>query len=92
MASPQRASTKRRQRPRRRSDELGEALASTLDRFFRGRPLWHGALWPHVADLTAEQALWRPAPDRHCIWEIVRHVNFWRHWLLEHAAGRRVEN
>jgi hypothetical protein len=73
-------------------ENLGEALAATLDRFFRGRPLWHGAVWPHIADLTTEQALWRPAPDRHCIWEIVRHMCLWRSWLLEHAAGRRIEN
>ncbi len=69
---------------------LGDALVWTLNRFFRGRPAWHGALWPHVADLTAQQALWRPIPQRHCIWEIVRHTIFWRHWLIEHAAGRRV--
>lgn len=71
MATVQRARTRAR---RGRRDDLGDALASTLDRFFRGRPIWHGALWPHVADLTLEQALWRPAPDRHCVWEIVRHT------------------
>lgn len=75
-----------------RSSELGDALVLTLDRFFHGRPIWHGALWQHVADLTARQALWRPSPQRHCIWEIVRHIMFWRHWLVEHAAGRRVED
>lgn len=69
---------------------LNDALVLTVNRFFRGRPIWHGALWQHVAKLTTRQALWRPAPQRHCIWEIVRHIVFWRHWLLEHAAGRRI--
>ncbi len=71
-------------------EDLSEAVVLTLNRFFRGRPIWHGALWPHVANLTAQQALWRPTPQRHCIWEIVRHIIFWRHWLVEHAAGRRI--
>lgn len=92
MTPAPRARTKASRRRNSSTDGLGEALASTLERFFRGRPVWHGALWPHVSNLTVEQALWRPAPDRHCIWEIVRHIIFWRFWLLEHAAGRRIED
>ncbi len=73
-------------------DDLSQILVLTLNRFFRGRPIWHGALWPHVAGLTVPQALWRPAPQRHCIWEIVRHVIFWRHWPVEHEAGRHISD
>lgn len=76
--------------PKRGHDDLSDALVTTINRFFRGRPIWHGALWPHVAKLTPRQALWRSAPPRHCIWEIVRHVIFWRQWLIAHAAGRRT--
>lgn len=88
MAAAPRVKLKRKRGGR--GDELSDALALTLNRFFRGRPIWHGALWHHVSDLTAQQALWRPTPQRHCIWEVIRHVIFWRHWLVEHAAGRRI--
>lgn len=37
---------------------------------------------------TAGQALWRPAPERHCIWEIVGHIILWRRYLLAAMAGR----
>lgn len=70
------------------ADELGQALGDLLERSFREDNFWHGALWQHVTDLTAEQALWRPTPERHCVWEIVRHVTFWRRCLLEWYAGR----
>lgn len=83
---------KARRRRGGQGDDLSDAMAWTLNRFFRGRPIWHGSLWPHVADLTAQQALWRPTPQRHCVWEILRHIIFWRHWLIEHAAGRRIED
>lgn len=77
--------------PKQTPDDLSDALVATINRFFRGRPIWHGALWPHVAKLTPRQAAWRPALDRHCIWEIVRHVIFWRQWLVAHAAGARKQ-
>lgn len=66
---------------------LGPALAEAVERFFEGNNHWHGPLWKQVADLTAQQALWRPAPERHCIWEIVRHITFWRRYLLAMMAG-----
>src|SRR5204862_118909 len=31
-----------------------------------------------VADLSPEQAAWKPSPERHSIWQIVLHINFWR--------------
>lgn len=55
-------------------DQVGQALADLLERSFREDNFWHGALWQHVTDLTVEQALWRPTPERHCVWEIVRRV------------------
>lgn len=79
-------------KPKTKTDNLSDAVTLTFNRFFRGRAIWHGALWTHVARLTVTQALWRPAPQRHCIWEIVRHIIFWRQWLVEHAAGKRIPN
>lgn len=92
MATTPRALAKRKRKLRVGGYQLSEAVAWTLDRFFQGRPIWHGSLWRHVADLSVRQALWRPTPQRHCVWEIVRHIIFWRYWLIEHAAGRSVAN
>jgi hypothetical protein len=41
---------------------------------------WHGPnLRGSIRGLTVEQALWRPAPDRHNIWEIVIHAAYWKY-------------
>src|SRR5262249_42751421 len=44
---------------------------------------WKGA----VESLTPEQAAWRPAPERHCIWQLVNHVSIWREYTLAKLAG-----
>lgn len=63
------------------------ALARWTEEAFQGDTHWFGALWALVEGLTADQAAWRPAPDRHCVWEIVRHVTFWRRYALENVLG-----
>jgi uncharacterized damage-inducible protein DinB len=40
--------------------------------------LWAAAWSKSVADLTPEQAAWKPAAERHSIWQIVSHMIFWR--------------
>jgi uncharacterized damage-inducible protein DinB len=49
--------------------------------------LWTDGLWAApwskaVADLSPEQANWKPAPARKSIWQIVRHVVFWKEYHL----------
>lgn len=48
---------------------------------------WHVSLLPSVRNLTWAQAMWRPANDRHCIWEIVNHVALWKDVYLERLRG-----
>jgi len=67
---------------------LSAALAQLARQSFAGGNYWHGPLTTMVESLTAEQALWRPAPERKCIWEIVRHITFWREYLLAHVQGK----
>lgn len=48
---------------------------------------WASGIWvapweKAVAGLTPHMAAWRPAPDRHSIWEIVNHVCIWREYTL----------
>lgn len=53
-----------------------------FDRFTSGRNFWQASLIIQVEGLTLEQALYRPAPDRHCIWQIVRHIAYWKYWAI----------
>lgn len=40
--------------------------------------LWCPPLSKAVEGLSAEQAAWKPSPDRHSIWQLVHHLIFWR--------------
>jgi hypothetical protein len=49
---------------------------------------WHGPnLLGAVRKLSAEEAAWRPAVDRHSIWEITVHCAYWKY-----AVRRRILN
>jgi hypothetical protein len=42
-------------------------------------PAWHGTpLKGTIRGLTARDALWRPRPRRHNIWELVLHTAYWK--------------
>lgn len=54
-----------------------DELLDTLRRSYDGEA-WHGAALEEVlADVTAEEARWRPAQHVHSIWEITLHVAGW---------------
>jgi len=60
-----------------------EELHDMLRRSFDGEA-WHGpALADALADVRAEEALWRPARHAHSIWEITLHT---AGWALEVAS------
>jgi hypothetical protein len=48
-----------------------------------------GGLYAQIKDLTFKQALWKPSEDRHCIWEIVRHINFWKKYMASGVLGEK---
>lgn len=50
---------------------------------------WVASWSKAVTSLTAAQACWRPAPLRHCIWQIVNHVCIWRELTLSKIDGRK---
>ena len=51
------------------------------------RKTWHGPnLWQSMKGVTAKQAAWRPAPNRHNIWEEALHAAYWKY-----AVRRRLE-
>ena len=37
--------------------------------------------------VAVREALWRPGPDRHCIWELVLHAAYWKYAVRQRLAG-----
>lgn len=70
-----------------RTDHLLELLAHAYD-----RPAWHGPnLREALTDVGLERALWRPAPERHNIWELALHCAFWKRVVIRGLEGRNDE-
>ena len=54
-------------------------LLATFDQAFTA-PSWHGTpLWGSLRGISAGDALRRPAPGRHNIWELVLHTAYWKY-------------
>ncbi|MCL4197116.1 MAG: DinB family protein [Phycisphaerales bacterium] len=52
--------------------------------------LW-AAPWSRVLEgLTPPEAVWRPQPERHCIWQSINHMMFWRDVALRRLRGETV--
>ena len=62
-------------------------LLDILDQAFAARG-WHGTtLRGALRGLTPGQALWRPAPRRHCVWELMLHAAYWKYAVRRRLAG-----
>jgi uncharacterized damage-inducible protein DinB len=48
---------------------------------------WQPPLSGAVRGLTAAEAAWKPAPTRHSIWQIVRHLILWKRAVLQAWDG-----
>ena len=69
----------------------GEILADELRRSLRG-DAWHGpALLEVLANLSAEEAMQRPLPAAHNIWELVLHIASWANIALRRINGGQAE-
>ena len=52
------------------------------------RKSWHGTtLRGALRGLTPEEALWRPGPKRHNIWELTLHAAYWKYAVRRRLAG-----
>jgi len=62
-------------------------LVQVLDQAFAAKG-WQGAtLSGAVRGLTHRQALWRPGPGRHNVWDLVLHTAYWKHVVRQRVAG-----
>jgi uncharacterized damage-inducible protein DinB len=63
-------------------------LLEILDQAF-DQKAWHGAtLRGALRGLTSAEALWRPAPNRHNIWELSLHAAYWKYAVRRRLAGQ----
>ncbi len=66
---------------------LREFLLDHLVHTFE-KEAWQPPLADAIAGLNAAQAAWKPAEERHSIWQIVRHVTLWKQAVLDALDGR----
>ena len=68
-----------------------ELAADEIRRALSG-PAWHGSsLHELIAAISAEEALQRPIPTAHNIWELVLHITSWSNIALRRITGGQVE-
>jgi hypothetical protein len=66
-----------------------ELLLAELDEGFE-KKAWHGPnLKGAIRGLTAAQAVWRPAPGRHNIQELVMHAAYWKYVVRCKLTGAK---
>jgi DinB superfamily len=54
---------------------------------------WHGTtLRGSLRGVTTEEALWRPAPGRHNIWELALHAAYWKYAVRRRLADAAISS
>jgi hypothetical protein len=68
---------------------LTDVLLANLDEAY-ARKGWHGTtLRGSLRGLTDEEVLWRPAPQRHNIWELALHCAYWKYAVRRRLTGEK---
>ena len=66
-----------------------EILLSAIDQAFDHRS-WHGTNFRgSIRGIHLDTASWRPAPERHNIWEIVVHAAYWKYVVKRRITGEK---
>ena len=48
---------------------------------------YHTPIGKAIEGLTAAHVFWRPAPERHSIWQNVMHMAYWREYFIRSLEG-----
>jgi DinB family protein len=76
-----------RRLPRPAVDPRIELLLEIMDQAFDQKG-WHGTtLRGSLRSVTPAQALWRPGPNRHNVWELAVHAAYWKYAVRRRLAG-----
>jgi hypothetical protein len=68
--------------------EIAQLLA-LIDSAYNRRS-WHGPnLRGSLRGITPSQAAWRPAPNRHNIWELTVHAAYWKYVGVRRLSGAK---
>jgi uncharacterized damage-inducible protein DinB len=68
------------------------ALIAHFDSSFEGPNGDYPAILESLADLTAEQAAWKPSPESNSIWQIVDHLAAAKEWQIEMMEKGQAES
>ena len=64
-----------------------EVLLAVIDQAF-DKKSWHGTnLRGSLRGITHSEASWRPAPERHNIWELALHAAYWKYIVRRRLLG-----
>lgn len=64
-----------------------DRIVELLQVCYNGSP-WHGpSLLGNLDGITAEQAIARPIPNGHCVWELVQHMTAWINEVISVLDG-----
>ena len=75
-----------RRLPRQAVDPRIELLLEIMDQAFDQKG-WHGTtLRGALRGVTPAQALWRPGPNRHNVWELAVHAAYWKYAVRRRLA------
>jgi len=66
-----------------------DLLLQLIDEAY-GKRAWQGTnLRGSLRGVSVQEASWRPAPDRHNIWEIIVHTAYWKYIVRRRLLGEK---
>lgn len=67
--------------------QIVKLLLKFMDQAY-DKKAWHGpTLSGSVRGVTHKEALWRPSPRHHNIWELVLHTTYWKYAVRRRLTG-----
>ncbi|MDD8016816.1 MAG: DinB family protein [Bacteroidota bacterium] len=72
-----------------KSPDIISAIVRQLEESYHQQS-WHGTnLRGSIRGVPLTQALWRPSPNRHNIWEVVVHCAYWKYTVRRRLTGEK---